>query len=160
MPTATLTTATVETIGKPKDSKHKPGQQYRPVLFVLPTGEQKWKSYALDAPELTWLAKGATYQATIAGDDFTIIQPEGAPNPTAPTPPTPVPVQHKSSTSPAPLLTPSQKRAIAAYINDLGPLRAYCAEVATKHFPPDADPVAIAQAASDLFTAARDRFEV
>jgi hypothetical protein len=85
MPTATLTTATVEVIGKPKTSKYEGKPPYRPVLFNLADGSQVWKSYSEGAPELEWLTTGETYQATIAGEEVTLIAP--APATTAPTAP-------------------------------------------------------------------------
>jgi hypothetical protein len=79
MPTATLTTATVEVIGKPKTSKYEGKPPYRPVLFNLADGSQVWKSYSEGAPELEWLTTGETYQATIAGEEVTLIAPATAP---------------------------------------------------------------------------------
>ena len=85
MPTATLTTATVEVIGKPKTSKYEGKPPYRPVLFNLADGSQVWKSYSEGAPELEWLTTGETYQATIAGEEVTLIAPT-APQATAQAP--------------------------------------------------------------------------
>ena len=75
MPTATLTTATVEVIGKPKPSKFADKPPYRPVLFNLADGSQVWKSYTEGSPELEWLNTGETYQAAIAGEEVTLIAP-------------------------------------------------------------------------------------
>jgi hypothetical protein len=86
MPTATLTTATVEVIGKPKTSKYEGKPPYRPVLFNLADGSQVWKSYSEGAPELEWLTTGETYQATIAGEEVTLIAPATAPTAPAATP--------------------------------------------------------------------------
>jgi hypothetical protein len=79
MPTATLTTATVEVIGKPKPSKFADKPPYRPVLFNLADGSQVWKSYSEGSPELEWLNTGETYQAAIAGEEVTLIAPASAP---------------------------------------------------------------------------------
>ncbi|MEB3360146.1 MAG: hypothetical protein VKK04_25700 [Synechococcales bacterium] len=157
MPTATLTTATVETIGKPKESKHKPGQQYRPVLFTLPTGEQKWKSYAIDAPELTWLAKGATYQATIAGDEFTIIQPDSPPSiAQSPTPTAPP----KTTPTSTPTLSPDQKRAIASYVDELARVQGYCLQAARNTLGSDWNEETIRACGNSLFIAAQRKFDL
>ena len=100
MPTATLTTATVEVIGKPKTSKYEGKPPYRPVLFNLADGSQVWKSYSEGAPELEWLTTGETYQATIAGEEVTLIAPA-----TAPTAPATAP----QATAQAPSQAPSHQ---------------------------------------------------
>lgn len=86
MPTATLTTATVEVIGKPKPSKFADKPPYRPVLFNLADGSQVWKSYSEGSPELEWLNTGETYQAAISGEEVTLIAPTTAPAATAQAP--------------------------------------------------------------------------
>jgi hypothetical protein len=100
MPTATLTTATVEVIGKPKPSKFADKPPYRPVLFNLADGSQVWKSYSEGSPELEWLNTGETYQATIAGEEVTLIAPA-----TAPTAPATAP----QATAQAPSQAPSHQ---------------------------------------------------
>ena len=87
MPIATLTTCTLETVGRPKPSRYEGKPDYRPCLFKLADGTEKWKSFNEGAPELNWLKKGQTYQATLSGDDFTLIAPSGD------TPPAPQPGQ-------------------------------------------------------------------
>jgi hypothetical protein len=46
----------------------------------------EWKSYSEGAPELEWLTTGETYQATIAGEEVTLIAPATAPQATAQAP--------------------------------------------------------------------------
>jgi hypothetical protein len=78
MPTATLTTCTLEVIARPKPSRYEGKPDYRPCLFKLADSSQKWKSYNEGSAELTWLKQGQTYQAAIAADgEMTLIQPTG-----------------------------------------------------------------------------------
>lgn len=154
MPTATLTTVTLETIGRPKASKYEGKPDYRPCLFVLPDGTQKWKSYNEGATELGWLTKGQTYQAAIAADgEMTLLQPAA---PAADTPPA------AAATPAAPqahTIADDQKRAIAAYVGDLAPLYAYCYQQARQQLEPHEAPAAAVQAAaSSLFIAASRKF--
>ncbi|MGB3496510.1 MAG: hypothetical protein WBA57_27530 [Elainellaceae cyanobacterium] len=121
MPTQTLINATLETIGRPKQSKFENKPNYRPLLFTLPDGSQRWKSYAVDAQELTWLTRGQTYQAVISGDDFNIVQPSGA---------APAPAPAPGATIPA-----DQKRAIATYIQEQSKLFGYCYQQAQAELP-------------------------
>jgi len=152
MPTATLTTITCETIGRPKPSKYEGKPDYRPVLFVLPDGSQRWKSYNEGSPELTWLQRGQTYQATLTGDDLTIIQPQG--QPTVQAQPAPMP-----TATPAPTIPDDRKRQIAAYIGDLAPLYAYCYQQAKAQLEPHDAPLdAVQAAASSLFIASTRKF--
>lgn len=149
MPTATLTTATLETIGRPKQSKFEGKPDYRPCLFKLSDGEQFWKSYNVDAPELTWLKKGDVYQVAISGDDHTIIQPtqDGAPAPASAPQPAAAPGG----------MTPEQKRQIASYVESLLPLYSFCYAQAQQGMK-DGSEVAIASGAAALFEQACRRF--
>ncbi len=153
MPTATLTTVILEAIGKPKESKYEGKPPYRPCLFVLPDGSQKWKSYNEGSAELDWLRKGGTYQAAIAADgEMTLIHPTGD----SPPPP-PVAVAPQGG----PTIPDDRKRAIAAYISDLAPLYAYCYGQAQAQLEPHGPrPEAIEAAADRLFDAACRRFSL
>ena len=156
MPTATLAICTCETIGRPKESKYEGKPPYRPVLFKLADGTQKWKSYNEDAPELTWLKKGAQYQCTLTGDDFTIIEPTQDGPPAATSAPQAAPTQPTG-----PTLTDDQKRQIAAYICDLAPLYAYCYQQSKAQLEPHGAPDGAIQAgASSLFIAAQRKFNL
>jgi hypothetical protein len=164
MPTASLTTITCETIGKPKPSKYEGKPDYRPVLFVLPDGSQRWKSYNEGSPELDWLRKGESYQATLTGDDLTIIQPQGQPAPqhqTAPmttTAPTMAPTAAPGS---APTIPDDRKRQIAQYLQDLAALYAYSYSTAKHQLEPhDAPAEAIQGAATTLFIQAARKFNL
>jgi len=168
MPTATLTSVTCETIGKPKPSRFENKPDYRPVLFALPDGSQRWKSYNEGSPELDWLKKGQTYQATLTGEDLTIIQPQGttapqaqpqhqaAPMATAPTmAPTAAPA------GPAPTIPDDRKRQIAQYLQDLAALYAYSYSTAKHQLEPhDAPAEAIQGAATTLFIQAARKFNL
>ncbi len=158
MPTATLTTITCETIGRPKASRYEGKPDYRPVLFVLPDGSQRWKSYNEGSPELEWLSKGQTYQATLAGDDLTIIQPQVQPPAPAPAPATMAPT---AAPGPAPTIPDDRKRQIAQYIQDLSAMYAYAYSTAKHQLEPhDAPPDAIQAAASTVFIAASRKFNL
>lgn len=158
MPTAVLTSITCETIGRPKPSKYEGKPDYRPVLFLLPDGSQRWKSYNEGAPELDWLRKGETYQATLSGEDLTIIQPEGQPAPMAQQQPAPM---APAPAGPAPTIPDDRKRAIAAYVGDLAPLYAYCYSQAKHQLEPHEAPAeAVQAAASSLFIAAKGKFNL
>ena len=159
MPTATLTTITCETIGKPKPSRFEGKPDYRPVLFALPDGSQRWKSYNEGSPELDWLRKGQTYQAALAGEDLTIIQPEGTTAPMAPqhqpAPMAPAPA------GPAPTIPDDRKRAIAQYLQDLAALYAYSYSTAKHQLEPHEAPAeAIQGAATTLFIQAARKFNL
>ena len=153
MPTATLTTVTLEAIGKPKASKYEGKPPYRPCLFVLPDGTQKWKSYNEGAPELDWLLKGGTYQAAIAADgEMTLLQPGDTPLQPPPQP---------AAAAGGPTIPDDRKREIASYISDLAPLYGYCYQQATQQLEPHgARAEAIEAAASALFDAACRRFQL
>ncbi len=149
MPTATLTTATLETVGRPKPSKYEGKPDYRPCLFVLPDGSQRWKSYNEGSPELDWLQRGQTYQATLTGDDLTIIQPTDAPAP--PTAPT----------ATGGTIPDSKKPQIAAYATDMAKLYAYCYSQAKATMEPHEAPLeAVQAAASSVFIAASRKFNL
>jgi hypothetical protein len=167
MPTATLTTVTLETIGRPKPSKYEGKPDYRPCLFVLPDGSQRWKSYNEGSPELDWLKKGQTYQATLTGDDLTIIQPQGqptdqaqpAPQPQAAPMPTATPGSYAAG--PAPTIPDDRKRQIAQYLQDLAALYAYSYSTAKHQLEPhDAPAEAIQGAATTLFIQASRKFNL
>jgi len=55
-------------------------------------------------------------------------------------------------------LAPEEKRQIAAYVEQLGDLYAYCQRTALTKLGEDASPVEVSTAAAALFQAARDRF--
>lgn len=55
-------------------------------------------------------------------------------------------------------LAPDEKRKIAAYVEQLGDLYAYCQRTALTKLGEDASPVEVSTAAAALFQAARDRF--
>ena len=163
MPTATLTTITCETIGRPKPSKFEGKPDYRPVLFALPDGSQRWKSYNEGSPELDWLQKGQTYQATLTGDDLTIIQPQGQPAPQAQAAPvaTTAPTMAPAAAGPAPTIPDDRKRAIAAYIGDMGAMYAYAYATAKHQLEPHEAPAeAIQGAATTLFIQAARKFNL
>ena len=168
MPTAVLTSITVETIGKPKPSKYEGKPDYRPVLFLLPDGSQRWKSYNEGAPELDWLRKGQTYQATLSGEDLTIIQPEGQPAPMAqqqpaPMAPTTAPTMAPPAApaGPAPTIPDDRKRQIAQYLQDLAALYAYSYSTAKHQLEPHEAPAeAIQGAATTLFIQAARKFNL
>ncbi len=151
MPTDTLTTITCETIGRPKPSKYEGKPDYRPVLFALPDGSQRWKSYNEGSPELDWLKKGQTYQATLTGDDLTIIQPQGQTEP-----------QHQAAPAgPAPTIPDDRKRQIAQYLQDLAALYAYSYSTAKHQLEPHEAPAeAIQGAATTLFIQAARKFNL
>jgi hypothetical protein len=158
MPTASLTTITCETIGKPKPSKYEGKPDYRPVLFVLPDGSQRWKSYNEGSPELDWLRKGESYQATLTGDDLTIIQPQGQTAPMTTTAPTMAPTAAPGS---APTIPDDRKRQIAQYLQDLAALYAYSYSTAKHQLEPhDAPAEAIQGAATTLFIQAARKFNL
>jgi hypothetical protein len=153
MPTATLTTATVEVIGKPKPSKFADKPPYRPVLFNLADGSQVWKSYSEGSPELEWLNTGETYQAAIAGEEVTLI---------APTAPATAP-QATAQGKPASLdtMAPEDKQAIASYITSISALYAFCYQQAAHHLAPHGAPEpAIQAAASTTFIQASRKFSL
>ena len=157
MPTATLTTITCETIGRPKASRYEGKPDYRPVLFVLPDGSQRWKSYNDGSPELEWIRKGQTYQAVISGDEMTIIQPEGQPAPPA--------AQSQVAPTTAPTAAPGtipndKKPEIAAYATDMAKLYAYCYSQAIAAMPESAPMDAIQAAASSVFIQASRKFSL
>lgn len=164
MPTATLTTITCETIGKPKPSKYEGKPDYRPVLFVLPDGSQRWKSYNEGSPELDWLRKGESYQATLTGDDLTIIQPQWQPAPqhqTAPMTTTAPTMAPTAAPGPAPTIPDDRKRQIAQYLQDLAALYAYSYSTAKHQLEPhDAPAEAIQGAATTLFIQAARKFNL
>jgi hypothetical protein len=167
MPTATLTTVTLETIGRPKPSKYEGKPDYRPCLFVLPDGSQRWKSYNEGSPELEWLKKGQTYQATLTGDDLTIIQPQGQPTEQAKPAPQPQAAPMTTATpgnyatGPAPTIPDDRKRQIAQYLQDLAALYAYSYSTAKHQLEPhDAPAEAIQGAATTLFIQASRKFNL
>jgi hypothetical protein len=152
MPTATLTTATVEVIGKPKPSKFADKPPYRPVLFNLADGSQVWKSYTEGSPELEWLNTGETYQAAIAGEEVTLIAPTA-----------PATAQAPTQGKPASLdtMTGEDKQAIASYITSISALYAFCYQQAQHHLAPhQAPPEAVQSAASTTFIQAARKFSL
>jgi hypothetical protein len=157
MPTATLTTATVEVIGKPKPSKFADKAPYRPVLFNLADGSQVWKSYTEGSAELAWLTTGETYQATIAGEEVTLIAPA------TPQAPSQAPSQAKPASQGTSLdaMAPEDKQAIASYITSISALYAYCYQQAAHHLGPHGAPEpAIQAAASTTFIQASRKFSL
>ena len=157
MPTATLTTATVEVIGKPKPSKFADKPPYRPVLFNLADGSQVWKSYTEGSPELEWLNTGETYQAAIAGEEVTLIAP------TAPAATPQATAQGKPTTQGTSLdaMAPEDKQAIASYITSVSALYAFCYQQAQHHLAPHQAPLeAVQAAASTTFIQASRKFNL
>jgi len=152
MPTQQLTQATLETIGRPKTSKFEGKPDYRPCLFKLPDGSQKWKSYAVDAEELNWLTRGETYQAVVSGDDFNIIQPAGAVATAAPTP-------APEHSAPGATIPTDQKRAIATYVQEQSKLFGYCYQQAQAELP-DLSEESWRAIAETLFSQAVQKFEL
>lgn len=67
-------------------------------------------------------------------------------------------VETPSEESPAEALTRDEKHQIAAYVEQLGDLYAYCQRTAMTKLGDDASPVEVSTAAASLFQAARDRF--
>lgn len=122
MATATLIQATCETVGREKEGQYGP---YRPVLFNLPNGEQKWKSYKPDAPELQWLRKGQTYQAVIVGDEFKLIEPTSAPPPAT---------RPQQPATPSTAIPDDQKAAIAGYVLQQSKLFHFCWDQVGREF--------------------------
>jgi hypothetical protein len=55
-------------------------------------------------------------------------------------------------------MTPEAKRAIAAYVEQLGDLYAYCHRTAQSKLGEETDPFVLSDATRELFQAARDRF--
>ncbi len=158
MPTAILTTATVEVIGKPKPSKFADKAPYRPVLFNLADGSQVWKSYTEGSPELEWLNTGETYQAAIAGEEVTLIAPTTA---TTATPQAPSQGKPASQGTSLDAMTGEEKAAIAAYITSISALYAFCYQQAAHHLAPHGAPEpAIQAAASTTFIQASRKFSL
>jgi hypothetical protein len=121
MATATLTTAICEVVGREKAGEYGP---YHPVLFNLPDGSQKWKSFKPDAPELQWLRKGQSYQAVVIGDEFKLIEPPPAQTPTRP---------HQPAT-PSTAIPDDQKQVIASYVLQQSKLFRFCWDEVGRQF--------------------------
>ena len=155
MPIQQLVQCTLETIGRPKQSRYEGKPDYRPVLFKLSTGEHKWKSYNVGALELEWLKRGNAYQAVVSGDDFNIIQPD-----TATATPAPDSVAPQQPTANAPQLSIQQKQAIASYVGDMGDLYAYCLNQAQEKIGASCDAETVRCMASSLFIAASRKFDL
>jgi hypothetical protein len=143
MPTATLTTCTLEVIARPKPSRYEGKPDYRPCLFKLADSSQKWKSYNEGSAELTWLKQGQTYQAAIAADgEMTLIQPTGP-------------------AAPAPVATPavSQAQEIGEYLDRMTGLYAAAYRRASAAMD-GAPPEAIQAAASSAYIACQRKFSL
>jgi hypothetical protein len=156
---ATLLTATVETIGKPKTSKYEGKPDYRPVAFKLPDGSEVWRNYNVGAPELAWLQRGQAYQVVVDGDTVTPVQPEQATSQ-----PQAQPSQPATSYQPSPRLdqmAKEEKAEIISYITSLAGLYAYAYQQAQATLTPHGAPLeAIQAAASTTFIQAAKRFQL
>ena len=157
--TATLLTATVETIGKPKTSKYEGKPDYRPVAFKLPDGSEVWRNYNVGSPELSWLQRGQAYQVVLDGDSVTPVQPEQATSQ-----PEARPTQSVTGYQPSPRLdqmAKEQKAEIISYITSLAGLYAYAYQQAQATLTPHGAPLeAIQAAASTTFIQAARRFQL
>jgi hypothetical protein len=156
---ATLLTATVETIGKPKTSKYEGKPDYRPVAFKLPDGSEVWRNYNVGSPELAWLQRGQAYQVVVDGDTVTPVQPEQATSQ-----PQAQPSQPATSYQPSPRLdqmAKEEKAEIISYITSLAGLYAYAYQQAQATLTPHGAPLeAIQAAASTTFIQAAKRFQL
>ena len=156
---ATLLTATVETIGKPKTSKYEGKPDYRPVAFKLPDGSEVWRNYNVGSPELAWLQRGQAYQVVVDGDTVTPVQPEQATSQ-----PQAQPSQPATSYQPSPRLDQmarEEKAEIISYITSLAGLYAYAYQQAQATLTPHGAPLeAIQAAASTTFIQAARRFQL
>jgi hypothetical protein len=156
---ASLLTATVETIGRPKASKYEGKPDYRPVAFKLPDGSEVWRNYNVGAPELAWLQRGQAYQVVVDGDTVTPVQPEQATSQ-----PQAQPSQPATSYQPSPRLdqmAKEEKAEIISYITSLAGLYAYAYQQAQATLTPHGAPLeAIQAAASTTFIQAARRFQL
>jgi hypothetical protein len=156
---ASLLTATVETIGRPKASKYEGKPDYRPVAFKLPDGSEVWRNYNVGAPELAWLQRGQAYQVVLDGDSVTPVQPEQATSQ-----PGPQPSQPATGYQPSPRLdqmAKEEKAEIISYITSLAGLYAYAYQQAQATLTPHGAPLeAIQAAASTTFIQAARRFQL
>jgi hypothetical protein len=156
---ASLLTATVETIGRPKASKYEGKPDYRPVAFKLPDGSEVWRNYNVGAPELAWLQRGQAYQVVVDGDSVTPVQPEQATSQ-----PQAQPSQPATSYQPSPRLdqmAKEEKAEIISYITSLAGLYAYAYQQAQATLTPHGAPLeAIQAAASTTFIQAAKRFQL
>jgi hypothetical protein len=156
---ATLLTATVETIGRPKVSKYEGKPDYRPVAFKLPDGSEVWRNYNVGSPELAWLQRGQAYQVVLDGDTVTPVQPEQATSQ-----PQAQPSQPATSYQPSPRLdqmAKEEKAEIISYITSLAGLYAYAYQQAQATLTPHGAPLeAIQAAASTTFIQAAKRFQL
>ena len=156
---ATLLTATVETIGRPKVSKYEGKPDYRPVAFKLPDGSEVWRNYNVGSPELAWLQRGQAYQVVLDGDTVTPVQPEQATSQ-----PQAQPSQPATSYQPSPRLdqmAKEEKAEIISYITSLAGLYAYAYQQAQATLTPHGAPLeAIQAAASTTFIQAARRFQL
>jgi hypothetical protein len=156
---ASLLTATVETIGRPKASKYEGKPDYRPVAFKLPDGSEVWRNYNVGAPELAWLQRGQAYQVVVDGDTVTPVQPEQATSQ-----PQAQPSQPATSYQPSPRLdqmAKEEKAEIISYITSLAGLYAYAYQQAQATLTPHGAPLeAIQAAASTTFIQAAKRFQL
>ena len=164
--------AYVEVVGKPRDSKHGPGQ-YRPVLFHRndKVGEEQkvWKSMSLaDAEQFTKGQFVHLIPAKRDGKDTWDIevadprqsQSTPAPVPTAPTTPS---VQQASLTPesrPEAFIAGQPKTAIAQYVSEMGDLYAHCYSTAIAKLPDGVSDGQVQGMASSLFIAAQRRFNL
>jgi hypothetical protein len=156
---ASLLTATVETIGRPKASKYEGKPDYRPVAFKLPDGSEVWRNYNVGSPELAWLQRGQAYQVVLDGDSVTPVQPEQATSQ-----PQAQPSQPATGYQPSPRLdqmAKEEKAEIISYITSLAGLYAYAYQQAQATLTPHGAPLeAIQAAASTTFIQAARRFQL
>jgi len=159
--------AIVEVIGKAKESSYEPGTYYHPVLFLdeSKAGDERkiWKN--LSTEESGQLRKGDRVQLIPVGQDkqgkdkHQIVKFGGIEFPANPVP---VPV-HPSQVTPQAKpgdvgLSADTKRAIAAYVEELGGLYAFCLDTAQKKIGASSDSETVRCAASSLFIAASRKF--
>jgi hypothetical protein len=162
-------TATVEVIGKLKESTYSPGTFYHPVLFLdaAKQGEEAkiWKN--LTDEEAAQIKKGDRVQLVPIGQDKSgkdkhqIVKFGGVEFPAnpVPVPACPTPSQVNPQASPSDVgMAPDLKRAIAAYVEELGGLYAFCLDVSQKKIGASCDAETVRCMASSLFIASQRKF--
>jgi hypothetical protein len=161
--------AIVECIGKAKESTFTPGQYYYPVLFLdeSKAGDEAkiWKN--LTDEEVAQLRKGDRVQLVPIGQDkqgkdkHQIVKFGGVEFPAnpVPVPAHPTPSQVTPQASPSDVgMSADTKRAIAAYVEDMGNLYSFCLDTAQKKIGASCDAETVRCMASSLFIAASRKF--
>ena len=153
----TPVTAIVECIGRPKQSSYGDGV-YHPCLFLdeAKSGEEAkiWKS--LSEEEVSQLRKGDRVQLVPAGkntngtDKHNIVKLGGSTSATNSQPTT--------ANSQQQGMTAEQKRAIAAYVEQMGDLYAFCLSTAQNKIGASTDGETVRCMASSLFIASQRKF--